>query len=824
MLTRKMLREMRQNFGQFFSIFLLSLLCMLVFAGMESNVIGCIQSRNKFHDESNMADAWLYGEGFSEEDLAAVRALPFVDSAQLRLGRKGTATNQNGAQIDFYLMTESVVNKPHIVEGEEFDAGSMDGIWLSFSFANAWKISVGDEFSFSYNGLTVTKKVKGLILIPEYEFMCADSDADTVFENIGYVYMNYHAFPARELAKHLIENETITVDTILEKTDLLDEAVEKLEAMGLTRENLTKEALLERLERMTDEQIDKLIPFTELTIVTNDDTDVMEYEAQIAKAIDNNYAAMVDEHSIIGIERVNAEVAQHKAFAYSFALIFVIIALLVIVTTMSRMVEQQRTQIGTMNALGLKRGRILRHYLGYSFFVSLIGGILGLILGIRLMGAFMVDIFAEWYMIPGQHAGYDASFAIVLVLVVLGCTAASYFSCRRLLKVKPSEALRPAPPRQGKNTIFEKLPFWNRLSFNTQYNLRDLSRAKVRAVMGIFGTFVGMMMMVWTLSANAILDDFFDWAYEKIQNFEYEMVLDDGLKKSEAEELKNEVDGELVMMTAIEVGNKEHATGDDKSTQTLLVIEGKGLYNVTDLDTEVTKIPDGTVGITMLLANRLGLQVGDKVYWHIYTENEWHEDEIGVILRNPQTSGLTMLKEDYEKLDEEYSPSLLVTDKDVRNYSSDRVIGIYSRSELRAAMEESFSIINALVAFLIIFSVVLVVIVLYNSGNLSFNERVKEFATLKVVGFRSSQIRRLITVQNLWLSIIGAILGLPFAKPLLNWMMLSNGEDVDYPIHIHFFSILLSAVFVLGTSMLVSFMFSKRIKKLDMVEVLKGIE
>ena len=144
--------------------------------------------------------------------------------------------------------------------------------------------------------------------------------------------------------------------------------------------------------------------------------------------------------------------------------------------------------------------------------------------------------------------------------------------------------------------------------------------------------------------------------------------------------------------------------------------------------------------------------------------------------------------------------------------------------DMLAAYEKSMEVINIMVFAMVIFSTVMIVVVLYNSGSLSFNERMKELATLKVMGLQSAQIRRLLTVQNIWLSIIGIIIGTPLGNMSLNAMMNSNGENFDYSLSVPVIDYIIAAIIVLIISMLVSFMFTKRIKKLDLVETLKGVE
>lgn len=824
MLYKKMLREMRQNFGQFFSIFLLALIALALYAGIMGNIIGGEQARAKFHEETNLANGWLYGEGFTQENLEAVRALDFVTDAQLRMSVKGAAPDYEGAQVDLYLMTESILNKPYLIEGEEFDPSDSDGIWLANTFAEAWGISVGDTFRIEYNGITFERVVKGLVESPEYEYRISDEDTETNFKTISFVFMNYEAFPVRDYVKHLIENGTITAKALAENITLPADIQERLAALGITAlDDISADMLLEVVDEISDEQLQSLMPYTELIVKT--EGGALGYEEEIADAIDNNYAVMVDEDSIQGIARLNAEIEQHKQFSIIFSLIFVVIAALIIATTMNRMVEKQRTQIGTLNALGMKKRKIMLHYISYSFFLSLLGGLVGILIGVMTLSTLLSDMFAAWYIVPDWKPGYDMSYAAMLLLVAAACVFTAYFSCRKLLKVSPAEALRPAPPKQGKNCIFEKLPFWNRLGFAVQYDLRDISRSKLRTVMGIVGTAAGMLLMVYSISCNTLMDDICDWIYGKIQSFENELVLSGDITLAQAEEMREALSGELVMQSTIEVALEANAPAGEKTTRTLTVIEGKGYYNLTDSRQNVFYLEEGEIALSHRAAKDMNVGVGDTVYWHIYTENDWHEATVGAIYWSPDTQGITYLRSDYEESGNEFLPSLLLTNEDASGYADDsRVVNILKKAEIREAFEASWEGIGLMVGFMILFSVLMVVIVLYNSGNLSFHERLKEFATLKVLGFQSGKIRRLIALENVWVTVIGIIAGAPFGRATLEAMMNSNGDNFDYVIQVPLWNYFLSGALILIASVLISYMFAKRIKRLDMVEALKGAE
>jgi putative ABC transport system permease protein len=743
---------------------LLSLIAMWCYTGFQANVIGGNKARADFESDSNFADGWIYGADFGEEQLKRIEAIDGINDVQLRTEVLGKADEKyNTAEMYCYFQNNTDVTIPRTVEGADFDANDENGLWLFSRFAEIWGIKVGDKYTVHVMGLDIEKEVKGLIVTPEYEFACASTDTDTDFHNIGFAYLSQQVLP---------------------------------EEMRINNE-----------------------------IIFTCKGKALDYEDEIAEALDDNYAYLADRNSIRGWYQLSDELAQHDSFSYIFSFVFVAIALLVIITTMKRMIAQQRTQIGTLNALGMKKRKILFHYLSYSFVLSVIGCALGIILGILTFGRLMVNMFGQFYTLPDWQPGFSYKSIIVAAVLVFICTGTSYLSCKQILKIHPSEALRPAAAKTAKPCIFEKLPFWKKLSFNVRYNLRDISRSKMRAFMGVFGTCMGMMIMELGLGAYDTVDYVRDWYFHDIQNYEYQVLLNDSCTPEQAEELKIETGGELIAMEAISIAAKEHPTSDGIISCKLAVTEGEQLYCVSDTELRTTPIRKGTVALTMKQAKKLGLSEGDKVYWKTATGSEWNESKIGLISRHPNITGITMLREDYEAVGMDFRPVMLVspnTCEDVADKSS--VSAVHSMKDLIAAFDKMMEIMNLLVYFMVVFSVLLIVIVLYNSGNLSFNEREKEFATLKVLGFKSSAIRRLLSTQNLWLSIIGCILGLPLGRVPLQAMMDSNGDAVDWPCYIAPTTYIIAAIFVMTVSVLVSFMFSRRIKKIDMVKVLKGME
>ncbi len=776
MLLRKTLREMRDDIGQYFAIFILVAIAVSMYLCMSGDSVGGRQALERFEKKTDFADCWIYGERFDQEELEAIRELDFVENADLRMKLDGSAPDYNDVEMHIYIQEENHINRPLTADGEDFDPKDKDGIWLSNKFAEAHKIKVGDELTVAYEGMKITKKVKGLIMTPEYIYMIAKTDSDTNFANIGYVY-------------------------------------------------LSAEAVREVIENFTGKSFEGSIPYTQIMVRAKEGISIMDRQKEMGKALDDDYAVMADSSMIIGHERYVSELKQHETFSYTFAVLFIAIVVMIISSTMKRMVEKQRTEIGTMNACGLPLHKIILHYLSYSLIVALLGMIAGSIAGYYMAKA-VVAMFTEYYVIPDETVGISPIFALVLFIVLASCMLSSYLSCRKILHIKPAEALRPAPPKSVKSTGLEKLPFWDRLGFTLQYILRGMARAKFRVCMALVGTAFSMMLIVFSFGCNSLVDQTVDWMFGKIQNFKYQMVVSDGADPEKIDDLCRNLKGEVVQQSKIELsGVKKHAENQDKSTHTLTVTEGKGLYHITDKNTDVTEISAGTVALTYRLAKKLGVSVGDTIYWHLYTENEWYESKVGVINRSPETSGITMLRKDYEDLGCEFTPSLLVTDhKPKIDKEKDDITAVYNMSELKETFIEGYQVVQILVWAMMLFSLVLTVATLYSSANVSFHERLREYATLKVLGFSTGSIRKLIHVENIILTLIGALLGSPLALPALIWMMNSNGENFDYYLSIPGYAYLFSGLFILFVSVFVGFLFSRRIRRLDMVEALKGAE
>ena len=306
--------------------------------------------------------------------------------------------------------------------------------------------------------------------------------------------------------------------------------------------------------------------------------------------------------------------------------------------------------------------------------------------------------------------------------------------------------------------------------------------------------------------------------YSQINHYDSKLVIDEGASISDIDDVASEVNGEKIMESSIEI-----ESGDIKKSGSLLVLNNTKLITPTDYDWNKVNIADDEVSISQKMADLLGVGIGDTVKWHIMGSDKWVNTKIDKIHADPISQGFIMSTDKLDDLDLNYTPTSIITEKHVdANYSSIKATN--SMKDMTSSWDELTESMWLLIYILIFFASLLAVIVLYNLGLLSFTEIEREIATLKVLGFKTSALRRLLLTQNLWFTSIGFILGLPVGYCILSIMWESSGDSFYILPSISLTNFLLTAVITFALSIAVNLMFSRKIKKLDMVESLKGVE
>ena len=314
------------------------------------------------------------------------------------------------------------------------------------------------------------------------------------------------------------------------------------------------------------------------------------------------------------------------------------------------------------------------------------------------------------------------------------------------------------------------------------------------------------------------MNDLKEWEFNQINHYDSKLIVDDNASVSQIDEVADKVNGDKLMEGAIEI-----ESGTAKKSGSLLVLNGTNLVTPTDYDRNHVEIGDDEVSISQKMADMLGVDVGDTVKWHIMGSDKWVKTKIDKIHADPTSQGFIMSADKLEDLDLNYTATSIITSEHV-DEQYDGIKSINSLKDMTNSWDELTEAMWLMIYILIFFASLLAVVVLYNLGLLSFTEIEREIATLKVLGFKSGALRKLLLTQNIWFTAVGFILGLLVGYYILSIMWESSGDSFYIIPSITLTNLLLSAVITFALSILVNLMFSRKIKRLDMVESLKSGE
>lgn len=768
MLRRKLFRDLWQNRTQFLSIFLMAFLGLFIFAGIDAESNGILISTAEYYEQTHLADNWVVGAGFSTEEQKVIEKLEQVESVDRRAVIPAKAKVGNGDELDMELNFMETISSsfPLQIEGEEFQADS-EGIWFEELFAKEWDLKVGDYITLEYEGREFTEQIKGIIIHPEYVFYMLDSDSMMpTYGQYGYGFLSAKEFP------------------------------------------MQGEVIYNRLVIKQEENVVNRLPEN-------------SFKDKIKSVLDRDDVVVLDRKQNTGLEMIAAEQEQHEAMGIMFSAVFLLIAVMGIVTTMTRMTSNQRIQIGTLKALGFSKGKITWHYVSYGMVISAAGSIIGAITGpLTLPYLFMPSMSAS-YILPQWRIGMSDKSYYAVVLSVVVSTIVSFLSCRKELKDMPAITLKPAAPKNIRHSVLEKSKLWLSMNFSSQWNMRDIRRNKARSLMGIAGVAGCTMLLVCAFGMKDCIDEFIVWQYGGIITGQHKLMFAESTSDLEKEEYDQRFKGQLV-----QEGSCEFRKGDMIKSGSVTIIEDGNYIHYQDIDGNEIEIPEYGVALSAKMAMTLGLEVGDFIEWHIVGEEEWEKTRITALYRTPTGQGITIHKKSYEAMQYDFSPTALYTNMTIPAYvkESDEVSGVISIAQLKNDLDETMEMMNIMVAILILAAVVLGVIVLYNMGVLSFMEKTREIATLKVLGFSSGRIRKILGQQNAWITVFGIVAGLILGYWFLDLIMQTMSEDYDMPTVVYKMTYVYS---VMGTWMVstgVNRMLSSKVKTICMVDALKGVE
>ena len=527
-----------------------------------------------------------------------------------------------------------------------------------------------------------------------------------------------------------------------------------------------------------------------------------------------------------------------------FPVIFFVVAALACLTTMTRMVEEQRTQIGSLKALGFSRLAISQKYIGYAFVASLVGGLIGLGIGATLIPAVIANAFQIMYAIPGLDYKMQLPLFVLAVLAAVACTTgAALWACLSTLIDTPANLMRPRAPKAGKRVFLEYIkPIWRRLSFTWKVTMRNLFRYQKRFWMTVIGIGGCTALIVTGFGLHESIFDVLDKQFDEISLYDATVGLDEDLTEEQKQGIEDYLDGEEAVedyMFTYQQMMDASTTGTSYDVYLFAVDDVEEFGRFVDLRHRSDHAPvelDGSgVVIDEKLSELLGVSVGDTI---TLEGDQRVEAVVADITENYVYHYVYLTRDLYTQLyGEDYQNNVMLLayqdgmGVDVSNQTSETLMkmdGVASYSyiaTIRDSFEDSMDAINYAVVIIIVAAAALAFVVLYNLTNINITERRSELATLKVLGFYDGETTAYVLRENVFLTIFGVILGLVLGRFLHSWMVLTVEVDLvmfgrTAPPYAYVLAAALTALFSLIVNVAAHF----RLKKIDMVESLKTVE
>ena len=546
------------------------------------------------------------------------------------------------------------------------------------------------------------------------------------------------------------------------------------------------------------------------------DLDKAELEEAVSEALGRTTMVTSKEEHVC-YAGASGEVQEGKTMGSIMPVLFLAIAILTMVTTMHRIAANEKTQIGTLKALGFRDKRILRHYTSYGMLIGLVGILLGVILGYGLAAFILgpngtmstyIDV-VEWKLIM-------PSFCIpVIILTLAFLTAISYFSVKQMLKGTAADALRPYTPKAMKKLLIEKFSVWKKLSFGTKWNLRDVLRHKSRSAMTLVGVVGCMLLLVGAFGMKDTMKEFFDLLDEGVSNYTTKINISERAENSETLELAEKLDGDWLAAAGISYD------GETVSMEIYDVENDKIRF----LDEENNFVELSDEGVYLCLRLEDTAEIGDTIEFSPYGSEEKYSVKVAGYLRSMMTEGIIMTADYADSVGIEYHISTVYTDKKGAEIEESSIIADkQDKKTIMDSYDGFMEIMNMMIAIFAVAAVLLGIVVLYNLGVMSYVERQRELATLKVLGFRDKQIEKLLISQNIWLTVVGVLIGLPAGFGVLYVLINSLVSDYELKLTVGLTTYAVSILLTFGVSLAVGWMVSKKNKYIDMVEALKGRE
>lgn len=762
MLFKKILRTFRVYLAQSISMILMITIGVGIFVGFNMEWKTIEYNVDNFFSDCNAADYTIYSDyGFDKTKAEMIEKVEGIDIVSRQLS---IDTTYDDATLTLNVVDNYKLNTFYLIDGLDYD-NSLEGIWLSDSFAQKKNIKVNDNIDISFKGISLNVKVIGLIKQADY-LVCMPQGGSQLlpdFNKYAFFYTNPY---------------TIRSFNVLNYSKLL------------VKSSLSKEE------------------------VTNKVSEALDSNLLVLDLSQNTSYALADGEKEEGI-----------TMSSILPWFFLFIGILSMVTTMDRIARSEKVQIGTLKALGFKNRSIILHYLLFPLLIAALGSILGIILGYGVCYYIMNPngSMGVYFDMPSWNMKMPWFCILVVLLMDIVLILTGYLSVKRMLKGSASDALKKYIPSKTKALRIEKFKIWNKLSFTSRWNLRDTFHHKARSFMTLFGIVGSMILLFASFAMRDSVKKYIDNYENKILMYETKINLDNSDNidydafNTLARDIAKEYSGDTLSSNSVKYKNE---------TISLNIYNIKNdTYHFINRNNDEIALPSDGALVCWRLKNENNLKIGDTIKVSFYGSNDELELKVSGFSMSSGEKSIEVSEEYINQIYSKYSINSIFTKELSKNIKDNEIISSkMTKDDVMKSYDTLLDLMDTMLILLIAAAVILGVVVLYNLGLMSYVERYKEFATLKVVGFKNKDISKMMVKQNVWMTIIGIVIGIPLGYLVLKLCLDALASEYEMKIYTGWLTYVMSIVFTFIFSFVVSLIVQRKNRKISMTEALKGNE
>ena len=817
MLIKHIFMKIKDNYKRFLSLLSMALLGVGFYSGIQACSPDMLKTLDNFYDNNNVYDIEITSNlGMTEENLKDISKINNVEKA-IGIYTKDVYLNTNNEKYVLKLIAlNNEINKVYLEDGKL--PKNKNEIAVEKSLLNDNNLKINDNINIENKNY----KIVGTIISPLY------FSTEKPNTTLGSGKIDYYAYLIEdEIKNEVYSNIYINVSNTKKELTNSDEYKSLVKEVTNSIEKIKEEKEKDRYNELYGD----IIKNSEKYGISIDQTKFIKPKWYIQNRLNNeSYKELINASDNI------------KKLGNIFPLIFFAISILVSLISMMRMIEEDRTENGTLKSLGYNNFEITLKYIIYSLLATIIGSISGVFIGSYLIPYVIWNIYKKLFFIPKFIYLINSSTnALGLLICTLCICGTAIFVCIHNLKEKPANLMRPKNPKSGKKIFIEKINFiWKKINFSEKITIRNIFRYKARVFTTIFGIAGCTALILAGFGLKDSIKEVANYQFNNIFKYDKTLIINEN---KDYNLIKNYITNDNDINKFIEVNTQTITVEYNNKEQDVTLItpnnfkELKNIIYLSNIDDgkEIEEPPYNTCIISEKTSKLLNIKIGDTLAI-INNENNKKEIKVSYITKNYINQYIYITKDTYNNIFNNYNiNSFLVDLKEINNEEKESfdtkyitegyVSAIVNNEDIKNSINDMLSSIDSIVAILIIAATALAFVVLYNLSNINISERKREIATLKVLGFYPKEVDKYINSETFILTIIGIIIGLIFGSYLSHFIISTCEPDYimfDRNVFVisYIYSILITTTFTIIVNIVTHF----NLKKINMIESLKNVE